>query len=92
MNSAGIRVRVFGMLRNYSDDQGFITVSVSRNELKTVGDFKNVFKAHFKKYFPEYDSAELEDCAVATEEEILHSDEALLVGEELSVLPPVCGG
>ena len=84
------RIRVFGVLRNFADPEGYILADFSG--ARTVGGVLEVLKGTLIRSFPEFDPATLDQCVVASETDILHLDSEVPNGVDLAVLPPVCGG
>jgi hypothetical protein len=92
MSQISLRIRVFGMLRNYSDRDGFIDLGgVSRSSLD-VQSLKNVLKDYFKVNHPHFESDLINECAVANQSEVLQDHAFIGIEDEIAVLPPVCGG
>ena len=92
MSEGNLRIRVFGMLRNYSDRDGYIDLGgVNRSHLE-VRTLKDVVKKYFKLNHPDFDSELINECAIANQSEVLQSHAPIGIQDEIAILPPVCGG
>jgi hypothetical protein len=88
-----LRIRVFGVLRNFSDEDGFLNVELKNPvELETSNDLKRVLIRHFEASHSTLDPGILEECAIADEDSVLAPASPLRSVQGLALLPPVCGG
>ena len=79
-----IKVRFFGAFRNHFSTPEIV---ISMQPTQTVGEFKS----ELKNLYPALGQL-LEESAVADSEQILGADRLIGDINELSLLPPVCGG
>ena len=88
-----LRIRVFGVLRNFSDEDGFLNVELkSPVDLETSDDLKQVLIRHFESSHSTLDPEVLQGCAIADEDSVLAPGSPLNSVQGLALLPPVCGG
>jgi molybdopterin converting factor small subunit len=88
-----LRIRVFGMLRNFSDEDGFLNVELKNPvELETSNDLKKLLIRHFETTQSTLDPEVLQECAIADEDSVLSPASPLRSVQGLALLPPVCGG
>ena len=88
-----LRIRVFGVLRNFSDEDGFLHVDLKAPvELQTSDDLKQVLIRHFETTHSALDPEVLHECAIADEDSVLAPGSPLNSVQGLALLPPVCGG
>ncbi|MBU6152797.1 MAG: hypothetical protein KGP28_00715 [Bdellovibrionales bacterium] len=88
-----LRLRVFGVLRNFSDEDGFWNLELEHPvEIETGDDLKALIGSCYSSRNPSFDPAILEECALADGESILDPSEKLGSCDGLALLPPVCGG
>jgi molybdopterin converting factor small subunit len=89
-NPRQLNLKLFGMLRKYSVDS---SMTVLIPTVCTVLELKNRLNEQLKMLHPDsFDLNLLDECAFATNDKILNSDETLPAVEFIAVLPPVCGG
>jgi molybdopterin converting factor small subunit len=83
-----IKLRVFGVLRNFSDENGFLEVVFPQPvDVSTCGELKEQLIRHSG-----LGADVLSECALADEEEVLMAGSVLKSSRNLALLPPVCGG
>jgi hypothetical protein len=93
-----VRLRVFGVLRNFSDESGFWDLDFqSPVEIETGADLKRELIRHFSNLpedarLPGFDPEILSSCAIADDEQVLAPGSRLSSIGNLALLPPVCGG
>lgn len=84
------KIRMFGVLRNFADDEGFHSISFEAPV--TVSKFKTALKESLKIHFKDFDTALIDEAAVASNAHILNSESLINPSDEIALLPPVCGG
>ena len=84
------KLKMFGVLRKFADDQGHYTLSL-RQEM-TVDQLKSVLKSELSAQFDGFDPRMIDESAVANRTDILTLGSKVVPSEELAILPPVCGG
>ncbi len=88
-----INLRVFGVLRNFSNEDGFLQIEFGAPvQVETGADLKRELMKHYSAVNSGLEPAILEDCALADESSILQPESRLKSVENLALLPPVCGG
>ncbi len=80
-----LKIKLYGGLRQYADSTSVI-VDVSLPQKSD--DIKNLLLNTLKTGADEL----VQHCALATEDNILGSDDMIVQGQVISALPPVCGG
>jgi|GEM_PF-4004897 len=94
-----LHLRVFGALRTVSDEKGFLRVPIDpafgakiQSGEGSVTELKESVRAYLKSHHPDFDSAMVEECAIADESTVLGPHARIDRLQGWAVLPPVCGG
>ena len=93
MSPHRIELRVFGVMRKVSDDEGYFRFPLKGDaSIGSVRELKRVIKEWLLESHPGFDSGLVDECAIADEAQVLTEDAVLTGLQGLAVLPPVCGG
>jgi molybdopterin converting factor small subunit len=87
-----VKIRFFGALRPFADDDGFFRFELRSDAPLKAGALKALLLDEVKARGFKLESALLLESVIADEESILQDDDLLPGLEGLAVLPPVCGG
>lgn len=88
MTQSVVKVKFFGAFRKYGDNE---TLSIPAES--SVGDLKKLLAEHLSGKVQNFSDAQLvRDSAVACNNTIVSLDYKVRPGEDISILPPVCGG
>jgi len=82
-----LSVRLFGAFRQFGEDS---SVNLVVPPAACIADLRQALQNHFGDN--DNALALLEASAFATDQAILQEDDQLPPGEQLSIIPPVCGG
>lgn len=85
-----MRVRAFGAMREFADDDGYIQLE---HQVQTVSELRQLLNDCLSKEFAHsYSAGLLTSCVFANDERLLSEHECIDQTAELAVLPPVAGG
>lgn len=84
------KIKFFGVLRKFGDELGFYETAIHANT--SVEALKAQLKSELSQKFSKFDTALIDESALASESEVLMPESMIPTQGEIALLPPVCGG
>jgi molybdopterin synthase sulfur carrier subunit len=85
-----LKIKFFGVLRKFGDERGYYETSTREN--MSVDALKTQLKSELSQKFSKFDTALIDESALASESEVLTLQSLIPTQGEIALLPPVCGG